>query len=144
MKNLTKSKVPKFQRELPVELYSRRRNLSLTQAEVAELLDKSEQTYQRWESTGNGLSNIQDILRVFEVFKFSTSTVIKLFNLPPLTLDELKDIVPDADTLKCIKEEGICAYIDNNCGDMDNLTIEKLLVILHTEHLKRLGFRRKK
>lgn len=118
------------------ELHNHREDLGLKQAQVAESLDKSEKTYQRWESIGN-VSNIYDILKAFEILNFTTSEIIKLFNLPPLTLNELKDIAPDMDTLKNIKEEGICNYIHNNCSNMDNLIIEELLVILHTEYLAR-------
>lgn len=125
------------------ELYNHREDLGLTQAEVAKSLDKSEKTYQRWESIGK-VSNIYDILKALEILNFTTSDIIKLFNLPPITLNELKDLVPDMDTLKSIKEEGICNYIHNNCGNMDNLIIEKLLVILHTEYIARHNHRCKK
>ena len=145
MKNLsTESKGSHIQKALKEQLYTHRNNLNLKQAEVARMLDKSEKTYQRWESTGNGLSNIQDILKLFEVLEFSTSTVIKLLNLPPLTYDEIRDIVTDIHTLKSIKEEGVYSHIRNNCSNMDNVTIEKLLVILQTEHLERYNRRFKR
>lgn len=126
-----------FERRLKGQLRRHRERLHLGQKRTADLLCKSYSAYQRWESTGKCLTNIFDILRVFEVLGFSTAEAIDVLGLPPLTADELKDICPDEETMKGIQENGICSYVRMNCGTMDDRQIERLLDILFAERLKR-------
>lgn len=127
-----------FSKNLKKQLKNHRKDiLHLSQEKVAELLYKSEKTYQRWESTGQ-LSNIYDILNALQVLQFSTAEIIKLFELPPLTLDELKEVnMIDGEGLKNLKEDALCSYMRNYCENMNELYIEKLICILIEERLKR-------
>lgn len=126
-----------LQEKLSKKLYNHREKLKLTQRSVAYSLGKSESTYQRWEATGKGLTNIFDILKVFRVLDFSVTEIIEILGLPNLKLDEIKNIYSDEDTLKSIKEAGIYSYLRKNCTDIKDITIEKLLDILCEEHHKR-------
>lgn len=126
-----------IRRRLTEQLFYHRKKLGLKQIEVAGLLDKAEKTYQCWESTGNHLTNIFDILKVFQVLKFSTVEVIGVLGLPLVPLNEIKDICQDEAISECIKGTGICSYCHKNCCDMNDFTIERLLDILFTERLKR-------
>lgn len=128
--------------QLTKELFNHRQKLGLMQREVAEFLDRSEKTYQHWESTGEGLSNIFTILQLFQALEFSTAEIIGVLGLPPLTADELKDICPDGDTLKSIQENGICSYVRMNCGKMDYCQIERLFDVLCDERSERRKRRR--
>lgn len=105
-----------------------RNKLKLSQFEVSERLGISEKTYQRWESSEETLTDIFKILSVFQVLEFTTTEIIDVLGLPPLTLDEIKVDFPDIEILKSIKE---------NCCNMEDSAIERLIVILMNEHLKR-------
>lgn len=126
---------------LKEKMLQHRDKLGLKQREVAELLDKDEKTYQRLESTGNGLSDFFDIQNIFRVLEFSTTDIIDVLGFPPLTLNEIKELYQDEETLKSIRENGICSSIRQTCNKMENITIEKLLYILLIEHLKRRGIK---
>lgn len=78
---------------LKEKMLQHRDKLGLKQREVAELLDKDEKTYQRLESTGNGLSDFFDIQNIFRVLEFSTTDIIDVLGFPPLTLNEIKSFI---------------------------------------------------
>lgn len=124
-------------KRLTEQMHSHRKKLKLKQREVAELLGKSEKTYQRLESTG--LSDIFDILKIFQVLHFSTTEIINVLGLPPLTLSEIAKLYQDEETLKSIQENGICSCICQMCGKMEINTIERLIYILMKELLKKKG-----
>lgn len=123
--------------QLTERMFQHRKTLGLTQGEVAELLGKTEKTYQRCESAGSGLSNFLDIQKVFKVLQFSTTEVIDLLKLPPLTLKEVEEHYQDEETLKSIRENSICSFLRQTCGKLESTTIEKMLCILLKEYLKR-------
>lgn len=124
-----------IKKRLTEQMLQHRETLGLRQGKVAELLDKSEKTYQRWESTGDGLSDFFDIQNIFRVLQFSTTEIINLLELPTLTPNEIKELYQDEETLKSIQED----VIRQKCGKMQSITIEKLLCILLKEYLKRKG-----
>lgn len=126
-----------FQKRLSRKLFEQREKLRLLQSDVADLIGKSVTTYQRWESTGKCLTNIYDLLKVFEVLKFSTPEIIGLLGLPLPSPDELKGLYPDWTIREKIKKDSICPYVNKNCTDMNNDTIEELLDVLFAERLKR-------
>lgn len=126
-----------FRESLKGQLPKHRENLGLKQKDVAHLIDKPESTYQRWEATGDGLTNIFNILKVFQVLGFSTTEIIKILGLSQLKPSEIGEICTDEGTLKSIKEDGIYLYVRNNRANMDDITIEKLLDALFEERLKR-------
>ena len=130
-----------FQKNLKKQLHEHRIKRKLRQLDVANAIGKSLDTYQRWESTGQHLNDIFSLLSVFRVLNFSTTEIIDVLGLPPLTLSEIKGIYQDEDTLKDIKENGICSAIRKNCHHMNDFVLEKLLTILLNEHLKRLAGR---
>lgn len=130
-----------FEERLKEQLHQHRKKLNLVQAEVADLLCKSVDTYQRWESTGKCLTYIFDILRVFQELKFSTAEIIDVLGLPHLTLNEVKSIYQDEDIVKSIKGNGIYSAMREKCPDIDDCTLEMLLVLLLKERLKRLESR---
>ena len=110
----------------------------MSQFNVAKAVGKSLDYYQRWESSGKRLTDIFTFLGVFQELDFSTTEIIDVLCLLPLTLSEMKAIYQDEDTLKSIKEKGICFAMRENCRHMDDFTLERLLAILLKEHLKRL------
>lgn len=124
---------------LTEQMLQHRKALGLKQGEVAELLDKPEKTYQRWESTGSGLSIFFDIQNIFKVLHFSTTEIVNILGLSPLTSSEIEELYQDEEILKSIREKSICSSIRQKCGEMQSITIEKLLCILLKEYLKRKG-----
>lgn len=129
-----------FEKRLKKQLRDHRRKLGITQEYAASLLDKSEKAYQRWESTGKCLTDIFSLLKAFQVLEFSTVEIIDVLGLPPLTLNDMKAVCQDGETLKHIKEDGIYSYMRKNCNSMDYTTIEKLLDVLSSERLKQRGY----
>ncbi len=127
----------KIRHQLSEQFRLHRKKLDYTQAKVAELLGKSESVYQRWESTGEHLGNIFDILEVFRVLDFSTADIIDVLGLPPLDVSEIEAVCQDKKICKDIKKDGIYFYMKKNCEDITDLTFEKLLDMLFLEHLKR-------
>lgn len=132
-----------FQERLKRQLHEHRRNLKLSQIEVAQAVGKTPDTYQRWESSGQHLTDIFSLLSIFQVLHFSTTEIIDVLGLPPLTLGEIKAIYQDEDTLKNIKENGIYPAVRERCPDMDDVTLGKLLAFFLSEYLKRLEKRQK-
>ena len=128
------------QEKLGKQLLNHRNKLKLSQYDAASAVGKSPDTYQRWEY-GQHLTDIFSLLRVFEVLKFSTTEIIDVLGLPPLTLDEVKATYQDEDTLKSIKENGIYSVMRKKCPDMNDFTLEKLLILFLEEHSKRLESR---
>lgn len=129
-----------IKKRLTEQMFQHRDTLGFKQKDIARLLDKPEKTYQRWESTGDGLSNIFDILNIFRVLRFSIVEIINVLGLPPLMTNEIKEIYQDEETLKNIREDGICSFIRQKCGGMESITIDILIDILMKEHLKRRGY----
>lgn len=129
----------KILKQLTEQMLKHRETLKLTQKEVSELLGKPEKTYQRWESTGSGLSAFSDIKNIFKVLKFSTIEIINLLELQSLTLGEVKELYQNEETLKDIRENTICSYTRQTCGKLESITIEQLLCILLKEYFKRKG-----
>lgn len=127
-----------FEKRLREQLRKHRKKINLSQLNVANAVNVSFDTYQRWESTGQHLTNIFTLLSVFRELGFSTTEIIDVLGLPPLTLNEIKAIYQDEDTLKSIKENGICSAMRENCPDMKDFTLERLLAIFFGEHSKRL------
>lgn len=139
-----KDKVKYFefnQEKLKKLLREHRKNQKLSQNEVAEMVGKSLDTYQRWESSGQRLTDIFTLLSVFQVLKISTSEIIDVLGLRPLTLSEVEDIYQDENTLKSIEGNGICSAMRKKCPDMDDFILERLISILFEEHSKRLESR---
>lgn len=133
-----------FQEKLKKELKEHREKHNYSQLGVADAVGKSLDTYQRWESSGKYLTNIFTLLSVFHELNFSTTEIIDVLGLPPLTLSEIKAIYQDEDTLENIKENGIYSVMRKKCPDMDDFTLEKLLALFLNEHLKRLENRHEK
>lgn len=117
--------------QLIKQMLQHRESLGLTQAKVSELLGKCEKTYQRWESTGRGLSDFFDIQNIFRVLHFSTTEIISVLGLPPLTSSEIKELYPDEEILKIIHEN----ITRQKSDGMQSITIEKLLCILLKKYL---------
>ena len=136
---ITQLEEEKIKERLTKTMYKRRKELKLKQREVAGLLGKEEKTYQRLESTGNGLSDFFDILDIFRVLHFSVNDIIYVLELPPLTLREIEELYQDEETLKNIREKGIHSSIRQTCGKMETITIERVLCTLMAEYLKRKG-----
>jgi len=126
-----------IRKRLCEKMLKRREKLELHQSEVAESLGKSEKTYQRWESTGTGLSNLFDVLSIFRVLQFPLTDIIYVLGLPPLTLSEAEELYQDEETLKRIRESSIYSAVRQACGGMENITVEKLLDTLMAERLRR-------
>lgn len=141
MKNIIEYSELELQEKLKGQIREHRKKRKLSQLNVANAVGKSVDTYQRWEYTGKGLTNIFILLSVFQTLNFSITEIIDILGLPPLTLSEIKTIYQDEGTLKSIKENGICSAIRENCHHMDDFTLERLLVILLKEHSKRLESR---
>lgn len=144
MKNKNENFELEFQERLKKQLLEHRTKRNFSQQGVADAVGKSLYTYQRWENSGQCLTDIFSLLRVFQALDFSTTEIIGVLGLPPLTLSEIKAIYQDEDTLKSIKENGICSAVREKCPDMDDFILERLLAILLKEHSKRLESRNKK
>lgn len=129
------------QKKLSKQLLDHREKHKLSQCDVADAVGKSRDTYQRWESSGKCLTDIFSLLKVFEVLDFSTTEIIDVLGLPHLTLSEVKEIYQDEDLLKSIKGNGIYSAMRKNCPDIDDFTLQKLLVLFLEECLKRLDSR---
>ena len=137
MKNNIASFCENYQKKLREQLRKHRIKLELTQMEVANAVGKSIDTYQRWES-GKCLTDIISLLNVFQVLDFSTTEIIDILGLPPLTLCEIKANYQNEDILKNIEENGIYFAIRQKSSDIDDFTLGKLLVLLSEENAKRL------
>lgn len=131
----------KFQKKLKKLLREHREKRNLRQLDVASTVGVSLDTYHRWESSGQRLTDIFTLLNLFQELDFSTTEIIYVLGLPPLTLNEIKAIYQDEDTLKSIKGNGICFVMREKCPDMDDFTLERLLAIFFDEHSKRLESR---
>lgn len=130
-----------FEKRVSEQLYKHREKLNLRPLEVADLVGKSYSAYQKWESTGKHLTNIYDILNVFQVLGFSIAEIVEVLGLPRPTSDDIKELCPDEDTRKSIEEDGIYLYVRKKCTDLDDSTIEKLLDVISAERLKRRNVR---
>lgn len=128
-------------KRLTAQMFQNRNTLKLTQKEVSELLGKSENTYQRWESAGDGLSGFFDIQNIFKILQFSTTEIINVLGLPPLSPSEAKELCQDEETLKSLQENTIYSFIRQKCDKLEIITIEKLLFILSKEYFKRKGYK---
>lgn len=138
--HLTNQESPEeqFKQRLREALRQHRKELGLTQVKTAELFHIASSTYERWESDKSPTC-IFSLLDVFRTLKFTTTEVIDLLGLPPLTADELEEISPDEETLKRLKGESIYTYVRRNCKEMTDFTIDKLLILLlDEEHSRRL------
>lgn len=138
MKNKNQNLEQELQTKLKRQLRKHREKLNLKQLDVANAVGKSLDTYSYWESTGRRLTDIFSLLSVFQALEFSTAEIIDVLGLPPLTLNEIKAIYQDEDTLKNIKGNGIYSAMRENCSDIDDFTLTKLLVLLLKERLRRL------
>ena len=85
----------KLQERLGDVLHEHRTALGKTQLTIAKEIGKSGTTYQRWESTGKGLTDIFDILRLFEILNISTGEIIALLGLPPLSQKDMDILYQD-------------------------------------------------
>ncbi len=132
-----------FQKRLKEQLRKHRNKKNLHYLDVANAIGKSYDTYYRWENTGQHLTDIFSLLSVFRTLDFSTSEIIDVLGLPPLTSCEAKTICQHEDMLESIKENGIYLAMCKKCPDMDDFTWGKLLVLLLEEYLKRLESRRR-
>lgn len=139
MDKYNSSEKEKITGRLTEQMRHHRKALGLTQGKAAELLGRPEKTYQRWESTGEGLSDFFVILDIFRVLRFPTTEIIGMLGLPPLTESEVKEYYRDEKTLKSIQDNGIYSAVCQNCGGLGSITIEKLLCVLLKEYLKRKG-----
>lgn len=139
MHNKNYNSEQEFQERLKGQIREHRKKQELRQADVANALGVSLDTYQHWEKPSQSLTNISDILNIFQVLDFSTAEIIDVLGLAPLTPSEVKAVCQDEDTLKCIKGNTIYAAVREKCPDMDDFTLEKLLFLLLGERLKRLG-----
>lgn len=126
-----------LQKRIREHLYARRKELKLKQREIAQMLGKSEKTYQRWESTGKGLTDILEVLEVFRKLKFSTFEMVDVLGLPPIELDEIKERYQDEAILTSIRESSIYIYLRDNCSSVNDVLLEKLLDVITAERLKR-------
>lgn len=128
--------IEQFEQRLREALRQHRKALGLGQTRAADLFHVASSTYERWES-GKSLTDIFKLLKVFRTLKFTTTEVIDLLGLPPLTADELEGISPDEETLKLLKGERIYTYVRQNCGEMSDSTINRLLTFLLQEERNR-------
>ena len=127
----------KLQERLGDVLHEHRTALGKTQLTIAKEIGKSGTTYQRWESTGKGLTDIFDILRLFEILNISTGEIIALLGLPPLSQTDMDLLYQDDAIQNAIKSSGIYRYLRNHCAELDDITVEKLVDIITEERLKR-------
>lgn len=127
-----------YQKRLRRQLREHRIKRKLSQSAVADAVGKALETYQRWETSGQHLTDIFSLLSVFQVLGFSVTEIIEVLGLPALTLNEIEAVYQDENILKRIKENGICSAMRQKCPDMADFTLEKLLVLILEERLKRL------
>lgn len=137
MNNIDEHFIKRFQDRLKDQLFKHRNKLNFSQLKVAVSLEKSQTTYQRWESTGENLTNIFDLLKVFHILNFSFTEIIEMLELPQPNMDELNEFYKDENIEKTIKEMGLTSYVRKNCTGMGDMLIEKLLDILFAERLRR-------
>ena len=137
MNNIDEHFIKRFQGRLKNQLPKHRKKLNLSQLRVALSLKKTQSTYQRWEATGENLTNIFALLKVFRILNFSFTEIVEMLELPQPNMDELKEFYQDENIEKTIKEMGLLSYVRNNCINMNDMLIEKLLDILFAERLKR-------
>lgn len=137
MNNIDEHFIKRFQGRLKDQLPKHRDKLNLSQLGVAVSLKKSQTTYQRWEATGEGMTNIFILLKVFRILNFSFTEIMEMFELSQPNMDELIEFYQDENIEKTVKEMGLLSYVRNNCTDMNDMLIEKLLDILFAERLKR-------
>lgn len=130
-----------FQERLREQLYEHREKRKLSQLDVADMVGTSHSTYQHWESSGKRLTDIYRLLNVFDALDFSTTEIIDVLGLAPLTLSEIQAVYRDEDILKSTRSNGIYSAMRKKYSDMDDLTLEKLLILLSEEHVKRLKSR---
>lgn len=119
-----------FGEKLSMQLHQHRVKLGYAQSDVAELLGISESSYQRWESKGEGLTDIHKILAVLKVLHFSTPETIRLLELPELKMDEVKELCQDKETLERIKGQSVLSYMRENWHSMGKVTLKKLFFII--------------
>lgn len=143
MKNKNQNLEQELQTKLKRQLREHREKLKLRQLDVANALGISLDTYQHWEKPSQRLNNISDILSAFKVLRFSTTEIIDVLGLSPLTASEAEAICQDEDTLKSIKENGIRSAMRESYCHVDDFTLEKMLIDLLKECLKRLEDRHK-
>lgn len=124
---ITEQFILEFQKRLHKALFEHRKNKHFTQQVVADKMCISLDTYKRLEH-GKCL-DISRLLSVLQELDFSTAEIIDVLGLPLLTGQE-------------IKENAIYSAVRENCHDMDNMTLEKLLSIICVERAKRLEKKR--
>lgn len=78
MKNINELEL-EFQEKLKGLLREYRIKRNLSQFDVANAVGKSLDTYQRWEYTGKGLTNIFILLSVFQTLDFSLLTIYTIY-----------------------------------------------------------------
>lgn len=142
MKKIDDAFKREFQEKLKTQIREHRIKQDYSQIGVANAVETTLNNYQRWESTGQYLTNIFRLLKVFRELRFSTIEIIDVLGLPPLTLNEIKAICQDEDTLKSIKEHSVYSIMRKECFDMDDYTLEMLLKFFLEERLKRFERRR--
>ncbi|MCM1252323.1 MAG: helix-turn-helix domain-containing protein [Clostridium sp.] len=120
---ITEQFILEFQKRLHKALLEHRKKKHLTQQNVADKMCISLDTYKRLEH-GKYL-DIFKLLSVFQELDFSAAEIIDVLGLPLLTGQE-------------IKENAIYSTVRENCHDMDNMTLEKLLSIICAERANRL------
>lgn len=126
-----------LQARLSNVLYEHRTALGKTRLTIAYKIGKSEKTYQRWESTGKGLTDIFDILHLFKILNISTGEIIALLGLPPLSQKDVETLYQDEAIQNEIKSSGIYRYLRDHCAKLSDITVEKLLDVITEERLKR-------
>ena len=107
MNNIDEHFIKRFQGRLKDQLLKHRDKLNLSQLWVAMSLEKSQSTYQRWEATGENLTNIFTLLKVFRILKFSFTEIVEMLELPQPNMDELKELYQDENIEKTVKEMGL-------------------------------------
>ena len=138
MENIYEYFEKEFPKKLKEQLRGHRTQKNLRQSDVADAVGKSLDTYQRWESTGQRLTDICTLISVFQALDFSTAEIIDVLGLPPLTLSGVKAAYQDEDILKNIKGYGIYYAMRKKCPDMEDFMLDKLLALLFDERSKRL------
>ena len=131
----------KLQKRLGDAQRKHRSLLGKTQFAIALEIEKTEKTYQRWESTGKGLTDIFDILRLFEILNISTGEIIALLGLPPLSQKDVEILYQDEAIQNEIKSSGIYRYLRDHCAELNDITVEKLVDIITEERLKRRRYK---
>lgn len=127
-----------FQKRLKGKIREHRKEKNLTQSAVAQALKVSLDTYRHWEKDSRPLTDIFNMLSVFQVLEFSTAEIVDLLGLAPLTSGEIKAACQDEDMLKSIEGNTIYSIVREKCSSMDGLTLGKLLALLSEENLKRV------